>query len=661
MKKFFPVLLSLILSMGISGFAAGNGKFRLSEKHHTNKLLLTKSHSEGFCINFEMDLSKVGIEQELASIDQLLDVRYRLHNPNERNGQNYPAYKMSDGSVPVVECRLQLLPLYQSPERNILTVGVPLAMLTEPYGKHLLTIVYDKVKFSLYVDGELVDNDFSLGEIDYENVSSWRINPKVVKNAFLSSQTQCPKTENKIPYQISNAQYWTPPFFNAWVGDVVTAWFKGRYHVFYLFDRRGHGSKLGKGGHYFEHISTDDFHQWTVHKPAVPIEQQWETIGTGTPFVYKDKLYLTYGLHTTRIYPREQTTLPMQADALEKNGSSLSINIDSLQEGIHAAGATYSVSEDGENFQKSNILFHPCENPSVYITPDGQLRMLANYGAKGTWASDSLNGGWTCIDKDFPPGGDCTFYFRYGNYDYIIGGFNNLWFKHKDEREDKYQSATDLGMDFYNGLSVPAITQIPDGRWLTAGWVSRGHWGGALVVHELVQHKDGRLCTRWMKEMMPSTSKSETISGNQSKVEHEKFMLSFDVNPTNENEETIDVELLPAEGENDACTFRLNLNQKRASYTGWGKDAHEEKTIREGGTPSSATNYAVEGGFTTDKTITVRMIVWGDEKLGGSLLDTEINEERSILSYRKGLKVGRISVHSNTSAISNIRVSAIQH
>lgn len=36
------------------------------------------------------------------------------------------------------------------------------------------------------------------------------------------------------------------------------------------------------------------------------------------------------------------------------------------------AGSTYSVSTDGiSNFKKSHMIFHPCENPSVYTDPDG--------------------------------------------------------------------------------------------------------------------------------------------------------------------------------------------------------------------------------------------------------------------------------------------------
>ena len=59
--------------------------------------------------------------------------------------------------------------------------------------------------------------------------------------------------------------------------------------MFYLYDRRHHQSKFGCGAHYFEHLSTTDFKTWTEHEAATPLEEQWECIGTGTPFVFDDK------------------------------------------------------------------------------------------------------------------------------------------------------------------------------------------------------------------------------------------------------------------------------------------------------------------------------------------------------------------------------------
>ena len=86
------------------------------------------------------------------------------------------------------------------------------------------------------------------------------------------------------------------------------------------------------------------------------------------------------------------------------------------------------------------------------------------------WASEAPDGGWHRV-SDFPPGGDCTFFFRWGKYDYIIGGFRNLW--NKPVGENKYVNLVAQGLDCYDGLGVPAITVINNNRCLMTGWTGR--------------------------------------------------------------------------------------------------------------------------------------------------------------------------------------------
>ncbi|MCD8179839.1 MAG: hypothetical protein LUE98_21535 [Tannerellaceae bacterium] len=76
--------------------------------------------------------------------------------------------------------------------------------------------------------------------------------------------------------------------------------------------------------------------------------------------------------------------------------------------------------------------------------------MLANYGARGTWGSEDVDGGWYCINPDFPVEGDCTFFFRWINYDYVIGGFTRFWSKKAEETD--YQDVVKEGIDPYNGM-----------------------------------------------------------------------------------------------------------------------------------------------------------------------------------------------------------------
>ena len=454
---------------------------------------------KSFSLTAQIDIQRFESDTEILSIDDILSVRLRQHDPKDIRRQNYPAGKMPDGSVPVLEAGIRLqLPADCTPVREgqpsvqEMVVGVPLALLKKPWGKHKLVLDFSGVCWNMYVDGVLVDRDYALGYPLQKEELKWKKDARAVLSAEVGAPGFIPTPAEKAGKVKVPVQYFTPRGHNAWVGDVATLWHNGRYHVFFLLDRRGHESKFGRGGHYFEHISTTDFLNWTEHEAAVPIEEQWETLGTGTPFVWHDSLFISYGMHTSRVWPSEKTSTPAQWEYIRENGESACIafgNSSSSADGAVPSGASYSVSADGvTHFRKSYKLIHPAENPTIYTDRDGKLCMLANYGARGMWTSDRLDGGWHCLSEDFPPGGDCTFIFRWGQYDYIVGGFTGMWMKRADEDSEAYTDMVKRGEDLYDGLSVPSICELPDGRHIMAGWVEMNrHWGGPLVIRELIR------------------------------------------------------------------------------------------------------------------------------------------------------------------------------
>jgi hypothetical protein len=550
---------------------------------------------------------------------------------------------MPDGTVPVLEANI-VLHSAEHPDWKNITIGIPLAMLRKPDGKHEVVLNFSGVRWTLYVDGELLDNDFPFGYPLWRDRNEWRIDTEYVSKADIylpSVESFKKRTETSII--TSGIQYWTPPGHNSWVGDVATIFYKGRYHVFYLFDRRHHGSKFGCGAHYFEHLSTKDFKTWTVHEAATPLEEQWETIGTGMPFVFNDKFCISYGMHTTRIYPREKTVLSMQWEYLNKNGRTAGFKFNSTS-GI-PAGATYSVSDDGiANFTKSHIMFHPCENPSVFTAPNGRLSMIANYGSKGLWESDSLNGGWLCINADFPPGGDCTVPFHWGKFDYIIGGFVNLWIKPDNAPIMAYEDVVAKGLDFYDGLGVPIITEISDGRFLMAGWAGMSGWGGCLVIRELIQFPDGRIGSKWLKEIMPETGNPQIIANSISETvtfpaNSNSFILEFKVYPAQAMKGRLAITFLPENGEQASCELQIRLEDLRAQFATGSLNgfAEPEKSLREGGGPQSIENLIGVG-----QPFTVRVIVNGSDKFGGSIVDAEIAGQRTMITFRPDLAVRKM-------------------
>ena len=621
--------------------------------------------ANSFTVICAVDLTKLD-EKCILEIQNVVSVNLRQHDPADRDRQNYPAFAMSDGSVPVLEATVTLNSI-EHPDWKHMTIGIPLAMLNTPDGEHEVVLNFTGTRWTMYVDGELLDNDFPFGFPSWGNESSWKLDRSHVHTATLHlpgiiPQRQEPQTTNVV----SGIQYWTPPGHNSWVGDVATIFYKGRYHLFYLYDRRHHKSKFGCGAHFFEHLSTTDFVTWTEHEAATPLEEQWECIGTGVPFILSNILCISYGLHTTRVYSREKTTLPAQWEFLEKHGCTGSFR-SSTTPGV-PAGSTYAVStDDGSHFKKTNLMFHPCENPSVYIDPTGALRLLANSGADGMWESESIDGGWRCVNPGFPPGGDCTFFFRWGGFDYIVGGFTGLWSKAAHAPRSAYTDVVEKGLDFYDGANVPSITGIPGGRFIMASWIPIRGWGGNLVIRELVQYSDGRIGSRWMAEVTPETEKPETLAARVAdaatfSTEHRSFMLVFDVRPEETMKGRFAVSFLPESGEQAPCELQICVENQRAQFgpTLHNTFAGREKSLREGGAPHRVGNYAIENLNGVDLPFTVRVIVKDCDKIGGTLIDVEIAGGRTMISYRPELTVKEMGFRTEAVELENVRIAALR-
>ncbi|MCX6909648.1 MAG: hypothetical protein NTY01_16605 [Verrucomicrobia bacterium] len=623
--------------------------------------------TNGFTVKLTVNLKKFEGEKNILEIPDVLSVHLRQHDPLERKRQNYPAFKMPDGSVPVLEANV-VLHSTEHPDWKNMTIGIPLAMLKKPEGEHEIVLNFSGVRWTMYVDGALLDNDFPFGYPQWAERNTWKLDAGYVKKAAIYLPAIQPeKKPARTPNSSPEIQYWTPPGHNNWVGDVATLFHRGRYHVFYLFDRRHHQSKFGKGAHYFEHLSTTDFKTWTEHEAATPLDEQWECIGTGTPFVFNDKLCISYGLHTGRVYPQDKTTWPAQWDYLKKNGRTGEFKR-ATTPGV-PAGSTYSVSADGlSNFKKSGIMFHPCQNPSVYTDPEGKLRMLANSGSKGMWEAESVEGGWRCINPDFPPGGDCTFFFRWGRFDYIIGGFTGLWSKPADAPNSAYEDVVRKGLDFYDGSNVPAITGITGGRFLMAAWIPIRGWGGPLVIRELVQFPDGRIGSKWMKEITPRTGKPKTVAARVAETatfsaDSKSFMLVFKVQPAEAKKGRLGISFLPESGEQAACELQIRLDDLRAQFGSGSlnKFADNQKSLREKSAPQHAGNYAIENLIGVDRPFTVRVIVKGCDRIGGALVDAEIAGQRTMISYRPDLTIKKMVFRTEGVELKNVLIAPLKN
>ena len=89
--------------------------------------------------------------------------------------------------------------------------------------------------------------------------------------------------------------------------------------------------------------------------------------------------------------------------------------------------------------------------------------------------------------------------------------------------------------------------------------------------------------------------------------------------------------------------------------------AGQEKSLREGGEPGQVRNYAIENLIGVDLPFTVRLIVKGDDKIGGSLIDAEIAGKRTMISFRPDLTVKRLLFRINGVELKNIQISPLKN
>jgi hypothetical protein len=183
----------------------------------------------------------------------------------------------------------------------------------------------------------------------------------------------------------------------------------------------------------------------------------------------------------------------------------------------------------------------------------------------------------------------------------------------------------------------------------------------------VVQSPDGRIGTKWMKEIIPTTKRERLLTKeindtSSFATESPSFMLIFDVEPGTELTGKFAALFLGADGENNACEIQISPQAKKAQY-GKGKlhnFSDTEKSLREGGSPDSARNYAIENLANTNKPFTVRMIVKYDEKFGGSQIDTEIAGQRTMIAFRPDLKVEKLLLRSQETKIKNVKIATLK-
>ena len=233
----------------------------------------------------------------------------------------------------------------------------------------------------------------------------------------------------------------------------------------------------------------------------------------------------------------------------------------------------------------------------------------------------------------------------------------DLWAKPADAPDSAYDNVVHKGLDCYDGLNVPCVTEVGKGRFILAGWTMDYGWGGHLALRELVQFPDGRLGSKWLPEAVPATGPARALDVIQvSGTEKDSFLLAFKVTPKAAAQGRVAVDLSSAAGK---CRFEIDLTSNRAQFTPVKEDGSSEpqKSLREGCHICGTRQFAIENLIATDKPFPVRLIVKADPKSGGSLVDAEIAGCRTMIGFWSNLSVSAVSFNARDVELTNVTLS----
>lgn len=506
-------------------------------KYRTEKLEFSNSfdkidYNNGFIIRVGLKTKpENGEAQRLLEIPGVLKISFGvLSFPKAlealsayRKSEMYEVYADNGGNSPYIEAEITL----HSPEveeiRNM-TLGLPLNLygpgkLSEKY----LYLMYDGVRLAWIADGEAVNVNFPFG---YFKPESGDIYVSDFSEIGICGDLSVLEAPEKTELKNESISFYSARGYNAWGGDTVNYWHNGVYHFLVLLDRHHHGNRFGGGAHTTYHMTTRDFVHWENHGEIKPLENQWETYGTGTLVFHKGKYYYFHGLHTDRVIPREAVGSRLLEKNYVRDGAYNAVDCGLLaQNGLCPSGSVYAVSEDGINFVPGKKQIHCAENPSVYADEGGGLVMYAGYGAAGAWHADDPDGPWVRTETDMPVfdnsspvrnSSECPSVFEWNGYKYIIMGFRGYW--QSGFKNNEFTDLAAVGEDIYDGLCVPMVANC-NGRYILAGWVGGSGWAFVTLHRELIQHNGGRLGIRWLPELTPNTEELRKIA-NIGTAEH---------------------------------------------------------------------------------------------------------------------------------------------
>lgn len=390
-----------------------------------------------------------------------------------------------------------------------LRVSVPLARI-DARDWHDFIVRYSGAKLEMFVDGVLVDEEWPMGSLRGGSTAPCLVGAEwhggaakagfrgIVDHAALWNRALTDdeivtlsggaahvalRDKQILGPERSHLQYWRPRQIGAAVGDCMPFWHDGRFHLFYLFDRRRHGSKWGLGAHQWAHVSTTDLIRWEHHPMAIPISEEWEgSICTGSVLFHEGTYYAFYA---TRLPDGKQhLSLATSADGVHfnKQGPAPLASPPEGYDPLHFR-------DPFALFDEAAGLFRLIVTARLTDGRDGCLAQLTS--------SDLTH--WQMAEPLLVPGRvtDCPDVFEWNGWYYLLAEYC-YWVSRSLEGPWIQPDPNRLDV-----LYVPKTAPFREDRRIYASWLPDQGWGGDLVFRELVQLPDGRLGTCFPDELIP--------------------------------------------------------------------------------------------------------------------------------------------------------------
>jgi len=360
-------------------------------------------------------------------------------------------------------------------------------------------------RLEFFVDGVLVDEDWPAGfplrltgDICFHHPAVTRVTgwPRALDDATVRALCGSSlATEDKFfGPERPIAQGWRPRGFNVNVGDCMPYWHDGRFHLFYLRDRRFHRSMWGRGAHQWAHASTTDLRHWEQHPLAVTLRApEAGSICTGS-VIFHDGVH--HAFYTVKRFDRTPAPLCVSTS---RDGIAFTPHgpLCTLREPYHAPSGRdpFVFFREGQ--------FHMLLTTSL-VSASGMTGCLAHL------VSDDLKN-WEQRDPFFIPDADyqphqpeCSDYFEWNGWYYLIFGIEGV--SHYRLARQPFGPWIRPDDDTFDDPRARVMKTAPFGSHRRLGVAferDRGPWGGILRFRELVQRPDGTLTTRWPEELPP--------------------------------------------------------------------------------------------------------------------------------------------------------------